>query len=118
MTSDIGLAPGLALAILLAAFGILALFATRTNRSDLRFQVKLFVAAFVVRFAASLVLYQFGLSAVLGDDDAQGWAQGAVLADQWGQQHLGPMDLPFAMAEAFGRQNHGYHYLLGGFFYL
>src|SRR5438105_15530146 len=117
MTSDVGLAPGIALAILLAALGSVALFATRANRSDLRFQLKLFVAAFAVRFAASLVLYQFGLASVVGDDDGQGWSQGAVLADQWSHQNLGPLDVPLAMSEAFGRQNRGYHYLLGGFFY-
>src|SRR5207302_1513906 len=60
----------------------------------------------------------FGLATVLGDDDGQGWGQGAVLADQWGRQHLGLLDVPLAMGDAFSRQNKGYHYLLGGFFTL
>lgn len=36
----------------------------------------------------------------------------------WTKQHIGWLDLPVALAEAFKQQNRGYAYMVGGLFYL
>jgi 4-amino-4-deoxy-L-arabinose transferase-like glycosyltransferase len=109
---------GIILFVLLMLGGCLLLNVTTAHRQRMRFQVRLFCIAIGVRFAASIAIYNFGLVSVLGDEDASGWAVGVSLMQDWVRRDVGILDLPLALASAFEGQHRGYHYLLGGLFYL
>ena len=118
MPRDTDLPFALVLFVCLAGLGWLLLSFTRQHRETLRTQAYIFLAAFVARFVLSVVIYEFDLVRVLGDEDGSGWYSGVVLLDFWKQRHLDLFDLPLALARAFQEQNRGYAYLLGGMFYL
>ena len=109
---------GLALIIGFVIFGVAALQVTQQHRNTLDFQIRLFLYALVARFAASIVIYQFGLVKILGDEDATGWYGGVLLNRKWQQQGVGIFDLPGILAGAFEGTNRGYHFLVGTMFYI
>lgn len=115
---DPGLPQGLVLTLALALFGAALLTATRRNRTSLSLQVRLFLVAIILRFALSVVIYQFGLVSVLKDEDASGWIGGVILYNDWTDRHLSLTDLPQALARTWEGHHTGYFYLLGLFFYL
>jgi len=119
-TEDPGLFQGVTIFLLLLMLGGALLFATQQNREDMRFQLRLFIISFVARFALSVFIYQFGLIAVVGDEDASGWANGAFLMEKWRAQGVSLLTLPGAILEGFNTkgQHTGYRYLLGTFFFL
>lgn len=114
--------------LLLMAAGVWLLRVTSTHRTTLRFQARLFIIAMIVRFAASLALYQFGFWSVVGDADASGWGYGQTLVDQWHAANANFVDVLLSWSNAFqysgaggelGHSSHvGYYYLLGTIFYL
>lgn len=108
----------LVLLVCLAGLGCLLLSFTRQHRANLRRQLYIFLAALGARFVMAVVIYEFDLVKVLGDEDGSGWVSGVKLLDFWTQRQVGWLDLPMALAEAFKQQNRGYTYLLGGLFYL
>jgi 4-amino-4-deoxy-L-arabinose transferase-like glycosyltransferase len=116
------LVSAVALVILLVAGLGLTRF-TGPDERDQPFETRLFVSAFALRAAAVIVIYQFGLVKVLGDDDASLWFIGDWLADRWRQMSVTGI---FSDAFTFLHQQHGslattqrgYYVLLGGFFYL
>lgn len=119
--SNPGLVPGLVFFGLLAILGRLLLAASRQHYRTPQLEVRLFLCAFAVRFAMSVVIYQFGLVEVLKDEDASGWLVGAAFHRAWVQNEVGLLDLPVVLAEAFnvGTGSHrGYYYMTGALFYL
>ena len=104
--------------LLLAAVGVYLLRFTLNHREAMRWQVKLFLIALVVRFLFSIAVYEFGLVRVLGDDDSSGWLLGVYRMNVWTRQHLSILDLPGVMSQAFFERHLGYYYLLGGFFFV
>ena len=78
----------------------------------------LFLVAFGTRFAFSIWVYQLGLVNVLHDEDSSGWAMGVPLQQQWVQQRLSLLDLPYTLLGAFHGEHFGYKYLLGALFYV
>ena len=127
MTNDTFVA--LTLFLLLMAAGHWLLRLTTAHRATLRFQGRLYLIAMVLRFAASLALYQFGFWVLLGDADAAGWGYGATLANQWRASGATGIDVMAAWTDAFrftgaadgtlGQSSHlGYYYLLGTVFYV
>ena len=118
MPQDNDLPFAIVLLVVFAGVGIGLLYLTRHHRASLPQQIKLFLTALGVRFMASLAIYEFGLVKVLGDEDSSGWTAGIVQMQQWMQRHIGWLDLPEAMAQAFYQQQQGYRYLLGTFFYV
>lgn len=116
--NDIDLPFGIIIFILLSVIGSFALSITRNHRHKMRFQLRLFLWAFAVRFAASIIIYQFGLVQVLKDEDASGWALGAVLQRTWVQQGIGLLGLPSVLAGAFEGHHRGYYYMVGALFYI
>ena len=110
--------PGTLLFIGLAIFGCMAMSFTWNHRGTLRFQIALFLAAFGTRFAFSIWVYQFGLVKVLHDEDSSGWVMGVPLQQQWVQQRLTLLDLPYTLLGAFHGEHYGYKYLLGALFYV
>lgn len=116
--NDPDLFSGLVLFILLGVMGSLMLSVTENHRQTLPFQMRLFLWAFALRFAAAIVIYQFGLVNVLGDEDASGWWGGVGLQKMWERQKVGLLDLPFVLLDAFDGHHRGYGYMLGAFFYL
>lgn len=115
---DAGLLPGLMVFTALVWVGCGCLFISQRHREDLRLQMRLFLWAFSLRFALSIVIYQLGLVSVIGDDDSGGWIFGVWQQDRWLRQGVGLWDLPSVMAGAFKGQHLGYEYLLALFFYL
>jgi 4-amino-4-deoxy-L-arabinose transferase-like glycosyltransferase len=119
----------LTLFLLLMAGGHWLLRLTSAHRATLRFQGRVYFIAMVLRFAASLALYQFGFWVLLGDADAAGWGYGATLANQWTASGANGFDVLAAWSDAFrftgaaggalGQSSHlGYYYLLGTVFYV
>jgi hypothetical protein len=118
VNNNTGLFEGLALAMVLAVVGSLLLLVTKTQRADLKLQIILFLVAFAVRFAASIVIYQFGFNEVLGEGDASGWGWGVKMMRDWMDQGVGLLELPFVLAGSFGEHHKGYGYMLGAFFFI
>lgn len=115
---DPDLFSGLLLFILLSVAGGLALSATRNHRQALGFQVRIFLYAFAVRFALSIVIYEFGLVNILGDEDASGWLAGVGFQQTWMRQKVDLLDLPSVLLGAYDGHHRGYGYMLGALFYL
>lgn len=115
---DPGLPQGLMLALVLALVGTALLTLTRRNRAAMSLQVRLFLVALFLRFALSVVIYQFGLVNVLKDEDASGWVGGVMLYDDWTDRHISLIDLPAVLSRMYEGHHTGYFYLLGLFFYL
>src|SRR5215510_10242871 len=109
---------GFILILFLAALGVFLIRLTRNHREGLNFQTKLFLSSLAVRFIFSIIIYEFGLVKVLGDEDGSGWFVGVVNMERWTRLHLGIMDLPLVLLQAFYHQNLGYHYMLGGLFFV
>jgi 4-amino-4-deoxy-L-arabinose transferase-like glycosyltransferase len=101
-----------------AALGVFLLRLTRNHREGMNFQTKLFLSALGIRFLLSIITYEFGLVKVLGDEDASGWYVGVIHMQRWTKMNFGLLDLPGVLSEAFYQQNLGYHYMLGGFFFV
>lgn len=118
MYNDPGLLPGLIAAIVLGGAGLLVLTWLRTPREAAR----MFLTAFVVRFALSVVIYQFGLVSVLKDEDASGWVAGPIIAQSWSDKDHSLVEIIGIVVGAAGlRENHsysGYFHLLAIYFYL
>lgn len=106
------------LLLVFAALGSFLITLTRTHYQTRVTQIKIFLAALVVRFAASVAIYEFGLVRVLGDEDGSGWYSGVILMKTWVQKHVGLVELPAVLFEAFEEHHRGYGYLLGLLFYI
>src|SRR5579862_9570138 len=119
---------GITTCLLLLAAGNWLLRVTWTHRDTLRFQLRLFTIAMLIRFAASLAIYQFGFWATLGDADGIGWWFGDSLRSQWEANHFNLVDVLLSWSQAyqysptvgtFGQANHvGYYYLLATVFFV
>ncbi len=109
---------GIILTVAFAVIGGFLLRLTRNHRQGLKWQIKLFLIALAVRFGFSIVVYEFGLVNVLGDEDASGWAGCLALMRDWEQRYIGLVDLPGVLSEAFYKHHRGYIYMLGGLFYV
>jgi hypothetical protein len=106
------------LILIFAALGCFLITLTRNHYQNRYEQMKLFLVALGLRFAASIVVYEFGLARVLGDEDSGGFYRGVVLAYEWGKQRIGVFELPGAMAAAFQGHHEGYYHLIAALFYL
>lgn len=115
---DLAFLESLQVSVVLAVVGCLGLMLTAHHRRSLEFQIRLFLIAFVVRFAMSLVLYKFGLINLIKDEDGQAWVLGTLYYNAWHRAQLGVLDLPGAMLEAFAVRQRGYYYLLGALYYI
>jgi len=114
--------------LLLAGLGNLLLGVTSTHQSTLRFQRRLFLVAFAIRFSVSIALYAFGFWTLLGDADASGWSYGATLVSRWTVDHATIVDVIASWSEAFRNSgvpsagtpgtHLGYYYLLGTIFFI
>ena len=108
----------LPLCAVFCVLGILLLTRTREHHETVHFQVKLFLLAFVLRFAMSMALYEFGLLDVIKDEDASGWINGLWLKQVWERYAVGILDLPAVLLEAFGLRHQGYVYMLASLFFV
>src|SRR5215510_12010489 len=109
---------GIVFLLIFAGLGSFLLTLTRKHHQTRNEQIKLFLCALGVRFAASIVVYELGLVKVLGDDDASGWGGGVALSNGWEKQHLGLLSLPEIWADAYGQNHQGFQYLSGVFFFI
>jgi hypothetical protein len=82
------------------------------------FQIRLFLIAFAIRFAMAIVIYQFGLVNVLGDEDSSGWRVGVLIMEKWQADGVGLVGLPGALLQAFRDYHRGYFYLLALLFHV
>ncbi len=113
-----GLFEGTLVFCLLMGLGFVITSNTRGERADVQFQVRLFVAAYLLRYVLSVGIYQFGGINVFGDEDASGWWTGVGMKSTWERQGLSLFQLPFALAGAFDGHHKGYSYLLGACFFI
>jgi hypothetical protein len=110
---------GCAVACFIAIVGGLALFVSWNNRTAMRTQLALFLTAFALRFAFSVLLYGFDLNeTIVGEGDDSGWAGGLVIKETWEAQGFSLYDLPRALLGAFNGTNRGYKYLLAAYFFV
>ncbi|MBK7598952.1 MAG: hypothetical protein IPJ07_10690 [Acidobacteria bacterium] len=114
--NDLGF--GLVLIFILAALGCFLITLTRQHYQTRNEQIKLFLIALAVRFAASVVVYEFGLVQVLGDEDGSGWMLGIVQWQRWVRENVGILELPSALSQAYLGHHQGYYYMLGALFYV
>jgi len=118
--NDLGFVAGLACFALATMLGVTGVAATARRGQAPDFQVRLFLAAMAIRFAASLAIYVFGLIDVVLDEDASGWHAGVWLYQGWLHERVGLLDLPFVLARVLDHPfgNLGYGYLLGTLFWV
>src|SRR5262245_5826485 len=109
---------GVVFLLIFAWLGSFLLTLTRKHHQTRNEQIKLFLCALGVRFAASIVVYEMGLVKVLGDEDSGGWIAGLALSDRWDKQRLGLLSLPEIWGAAYGKQPLGFQYLAGLFFFI
>jgi 4-amino-4-deoxy-L-arabinose transferase-like glycosyltransferase len=109
---------GVVFLLIFAGLGSFLVMLTRKHHQTRNEQIKLFLCALGVRFAASIVVYELGLVKVLGDDDASGWIGGVALSNGWEKQQLGLLSLPEIWAEAYGQNQRGFQYMSGVFFFI
>jgi len=109
---------GIIFLLLFAGLGSFLLTLTRKHYQTRNEQIKLFLIALGVRFAASIVVYEMGLIKVLGDEDSGGWLYGVFLANGWDKQQLTLLSLPEMWAGAYTKHHLGFHYLSGLFFFV
>jgi 4-amino-4-deoxy-L-arabinose transferase-like glycosyltransferase len=109
---------GVVFLLIFAGLGSFLLTLTRKHHQTRNEQIKLFLCALGVRFAASIFVYEMGFSKVLGDEDGSGWITGLALSQRWDRQRLGLLSLPEIWAEAYGKQHLGFQYLSGLFFFI
>jgi hypothetical protein len=107
---------GVVFLLIFAGLGSFLLTLTRNHHQTRNEQIKLFLCALGVRFAASIFVYEIGFSKVLGDEDGSGWITGLALSQRWDRQRLGLLSLPEIWAGAYGKQL-GFQYLSGLFFF-
>src|SRR5262245_370969 len=108
---------GIVFLLLFAGLGSFLLRLTRKHGQTRSEQIKLFLCALVVRFAASVVVYVFGLVKVIGDEDSSGWIFGLDLSEGWGRRQFDLLSLPEIWAGAYEKQHQGFQYLSGVFFF-
>jgi len=108
---------GVIFLLVFAGLGSFLITLTRKHCQTRREQISLFLCALVVRFAASIVVYELGLVNVLGDEDASGWGYGVHLASGWDRQHMSLLSLPEMWGAVYERHQMGFHYLSGLFFF-
>jgi 4-amino-4-deoxy-L-arabinose transferase-like glycosyltransferase len=109
---------GMVFLLVFAGLGSFLLTLTRKHQQTQSEQIKLFLCALGVRFAASIFVYEMGLSKVLGDEDGSGWVYGLALSDGWDRRRLGMLSLPEIWAEAYGPHHRGFQYMSGVFFFI
>src|SRR5262245_65470736 len=104
---------GVVFLLIFAGLGSFLLTLTRKHHQTRREQIKLFLCALGVRFAASIVVYEIGLVKVLGDEDSSGWNSGLALSNGWERQRFGLLSLPEIWAGAYEGSHKGFQYLSG-----
>ncbi|MBK9316904.1 MAG: hypothetical protein IPM55_22060 [Acidobacteria bacterium] len=109
---------GIILVCILAGVGCFLITLTRHHFETRHIQMKFFLIALAVRFAAAIVVYEFGLINVIGDADSSGYFMGAWYAGSWRQQGIGILDLPGVLLGALDSYHEGYYYLVGTPMYL
>ena len=102
-----------------AVLGGLGLLLAAAGRppEERRTLARLFALSFVLRVAAAIVIYHFGLVDVLGDEDSSGWYGGWGIAAAWkGDPQFAGVRPDFM--QALHQINQGQYYLFGVFLYL
>jgi hypothetical protein len=118
-SSHTGLVSGTILLALLLVFGM-HLVRISAQRAHAEEDQRLFLVALLLRFAASVGIYELGLVSVLLDEDASGWLGGARLYFQWTRDGYSIFDLPPLLVRAYENPlgNLGYQHMLGAVFFL
>lgn len=117
-SNDNDLLLGIVLLFLLAGTGCFLITLTRHHFETRYLQFKLFLVALLVRFAAAVAVYEFGLVNVIGDADSSGYFMGAYYAGMWRKMGVGLFDLPGVLAGALSSYHEGYYYMVGTLMYL
>lgn len=93
--ADLNTTSGLIVAFFLFALGLI--FVRMSHHQDtLPEQTRLFVLGYLARMTMIVVIYNFGLISVLGDDDSMGWRLSLGIYDRWLEAGHNALSLPQA----------------------
>lgn len=100
--------------------GLFILRMTNTHVSSLRFQTILFLWSSLIRFLASVAIYEGGLVDTLKDEDGGGWVIGISYAAYWANQGRTLLDIPNIILESYSLNvaHRGYYHLLATLFFI
>jgi len=112
------LSAGLVFFLALMILGMWTLTLTRNHTLTKGFQIKLFLSAITIRFMSSLLVYEYGFSSILGDEDSSGYFIGQFYGGTWIGQNKSMMDLPSLWMPAFEEHHRGYYYLVGTLYFI
>ncbi len=118
MKENTDLFSGAVLFLVIAISSVGLLHLTWRHRQTVKHQTKLFLCAFGARFLLSVIIYEYGLVNVLGDEDSSGWMSGLALNAEWTRRSVGLFDLPSVLTGAFMGHHKGYGFLVGALFYI
>ena len=104
-TENVGFLSGTIFFLFLTFIGIITVVSSRTSEHNQRFQVNLFVTAFVLRYLMSLAIYQFGLIRLIKDEDGSGWVLGILIQQSWVDQGSGIFAIPVNWISAFSEHH-------------
>jgi len=103
---------------ILVLTGIFLISLTKHHLVTKSFQSKLFICAICTRFIGSLLIYEFGLISIVGDEDSSGYYIGRFYGGTWIGQGYSLFDLPSLWVPAFSEHHRGYYYLVGTLYFV
>jgi len=120
VSGNTGLLQALIMVAILGLATVKLIAITARDEATKHFEIRLFAVALLLRFAASLAIYEFGLVGIIKDEDGYGWLNGALVYQDWVRRDLSLLDLPHEWAKAFVEMfgTLGYANLVGTVFYL
>jgi hypothetical protein len=78
----------MAIPLTLVLAGAAAYYLSNRQDEDAEFQLNIFLWAFSIRIWVGLILYAWGFSAVVGDEDSSGYLSGWAVAQNWYQNGI------------------------------
>lgn len=115
---DNSIGTGVLLFSILIVIGIFLITFTQNNFNTKNFQIKLFLYAICIRFIGSLLVYEFGLSSIVGDEDSSGYFIGRFYGGTWIGHGHSIFDIPNLWVPAFSEHHRGYYYLVGTLYFI
>ena len=81
--SQNNLAAGIVFFLCLTVLGVWIVTFSRSQSATRNKVISLFVTAILVRFLSSLLIYEFGFTSIIGDEDSSGYFIGQFYGGTW-----------------------------------
>lgn len=118
LESQNNLAAGIVFFLCLTVLGVWIVTFSRSQSATRNKVISLFVTALLVRFLSSLLIYEFGFTSIIGDEDSSGYFIGQFYGGTWIGYGYSLFDLPALWLPAFEEHHRGYYYLVGTLYFL